>query len=159
MDDSKRIRRILIGTDGSPGATAAAEEGVRLAQIMRAQVIFAAVAAPPAAVLGDPYYQQALTEHLGTMRAALAEATPFAEERRVPYETELLEGSAAQELLELARSRDVDLIVVGSRGLGPVKGILVGSVSTAIAHHADRPVLVVRPASKPATSLRSRMAV
>jgi nucleotide-binding universal stress UspA family protein len=159
MEDSKRIGRILIGTDGSPGAAVAVEEGVRLAQILRKQVIFAAVAAPPPAVLGDPYYQQALTEHLGTMRAALAEATPFADERRVLYETELLEGSAAPELLDLARSRDVDLIVVGSRGLGTVKGILLGSVSTAIVHHADRPVLVVRPASKPAASLRSRMAV
>jgi len=91
MEDSKRIGRILIGTDGSPGAAVAVEEGVRLAQIMRAQVIFAAVATPPPAVLGDPYYQHSLTEHLGTMRSALAQATPFGDERRVPYETELLD--------------------------------------------------------------------
>ena len=79
------------------------------------------------------------------MRKALATAIPFAEERRVPYETELLEGSPVEAVLELARSRNVDLIVVGSRGLGAVKGSLLGSVSSAIVHHADRPVLVARP--------------
>ena len=79
------------------------------------------------------------------MRAALAKSTPYAVERHVEYETELLEGSPAEVILDLARSRDVDLIVVGSRGLGPAKGALLGSVSSEIVQKADRPVLVARP--------------
>ena len=78
------------------------------------------------------------------MRAALAKAIPYAEERRVTYQTESLEGAAGKALLKLARTRDVDLIV-GSRRLGTVTGALLGSVSSAIVHHADRPVLVARP--------------
>jgi nucleotide-binding universal stress UspA family protein len=137
--------RILIATDGSPGSLAAVEEGVRLAKLLGGEVIFTAVAHPPLPILGDPYYQRALSENLGAMRAALATAIPFAEERRVPYETELLEGSPVKAVLELAHSRNVDLIVVGSRGLGAVKGTLLGSVSSAIVHQADCPVLVARP--------------
>jgi len=159
MKDPDSIDRILIATDGSPGSLAAVEEGVRLAQRLGADVTFVAVAQPPLPVLGDPYYQRALSENLGTMRAALAKAIPYAEERRVTYETELLEGSPAKAVLELARSRDVDLIVVGSRGLGAVKGALLGSVSSAIVHHADRPVLVARPIERGANSRLSRIAL
>lgn len=151
--------RILIATDGSPGSLAAVEEGVRLAKLLGAEVIFTAVAHSPLPILGDPYYQRALTEKLGAMRSALATAVPFAEERRVPYETELLEGSPVKMILELARSRNVDLIVVGSRGLGAVKGSLLGSVSSAIVHHADRPVLVARPVATEEATPLARMFV
>jgi len=60
----------------------------------------------------------------------------------VEAETEVLEGDPAGRILELARLRDVDLIVVGSRGLGPVAGALLGSVSREVVQRADRPVLV-----------------
>lgn len=96
-------------------------------------------------MLSHPYHQRALSKNLEAMRAALATSTPYAVERQVEYETELLEGSPAEVILDLARSRDVDLIVVGSRGLGPAKGSLLGSVSSEIVQKADRPVLVARP--------------
>jgi nucleotide-binding universal stress UspA family protein len=60
----------------------------------------------------------------------------------VEAETELLEGDPATRILELARERDVDLIVVGSRGLGTIASTLLGSVSSRVVHRADRPVLV-----------------
>jgi nucleotide-binding universal stress UspA family protein len=159
VDDSDRIDRILIATDGSPGSLVAAEEGVRLAKELGAGVTFVAVAHAPLPVLGDPYYQRALSENLGAMRTALAKTTPYAEERHVTYDTELLEGSPAEAVLEIARNRDVDLIVVGSRGLGAVKGALLGSVSSEIVHHADRPVLVARSIEHARLGRLSRFAI
>ena len=94
-------RHVLIATDGSPGAQAAVEEGVRIAKQTGADVIFLAVAHPPLSVLGEPFYQCLLTAHLSGMRKALAKATPSADERHVPYETELMEGSPAQLILDL----------------------------------------------------------
>lgn len=145
MKGSQRSNRLLIATDGSPASLAAAEEGVRLAKLLGAGVTFVGVANAPLPVLGDPYYQRALSKNLGAMRAALAKSTPYAVERHVEYETELFEGSPAEVVLDLAQSRDVDLIVVGSRGLGAAKGTLLGSVSSEIVQKADRPVLVARP--------------
>jgi len=159
VEDSGSIDRILIATDGSPGSLVAAEEGVRLAKILGSEVTFVAVADAPLPILGDPYYQRAVTENLGHMRTALAKATPYAEERRVTYETELLEGSPAEAVLGLARSRDADLIVVGSRGLGTIKSALLGSVSSTIVHHADRPVLVARPRPVRAKTRLSRIGI
>jgi nucleotide-binding universal stress UspA family protein len=159
MENFDRIDRILVATDGSPGSMAAAEEGVRLAKALGAGVTFVAVAHAPLPLLGDPYYQRALSQNLAVMRTALAKATPYAEERHVQSETELLEGSPAPAILELARRREVDLIVVGSRGLGAVKGALLGSVSSEIIHHADRPVLVARSIDRQRKGRSSRIAV
>jgi nucleotide-binding universal stress UspA family protein len=159
MENLDKIDRILIATDGSPGSMAAVEEGVRLAKALGAGVTFVAVAHAPLPLLGDPYYQQALIENLAVMRTALATAIPYAEERHVQSETELLEGTPAKAILELARSRDVDLIVVGSRGLGAVKGALLSSVSSEIVHHADRPVLVAQSIDQQGKRRSSRIAV
>jgi nucleotide-binding universal stress UspA family protein len=54
-------------------------------------------------------------------------------------------GSTANVLLEA--SKGADLLVVGSRGLGGFTGLLLGSVSSKMAHHASCPVVIVRPAA------------
>ncbi|MGI8712996.1 MAG: universal stress protein [Solirubrobacteraceae bacterium] len=52
-------------------------------------------------------------------------------------------GDIAAAILGLAAELDVDLVVLGTRGLGGVKSLMLGSVSHAVLHHADRAVLVV----------------
>ena len=57
---------------------------------------------------------------------------------------ELLEGPAAEAILAVAATRKCELIVMGSRGMGSLEGMVFGSVSTKISHHAPCPVMVVR---------------
>ena len=52
-------------------------------------------------------------------------------------------GRAWRNILRFAREHDVDAIVIGRRGLGGAERALIGSVSAAVVHHADRPVLVL----------------
>jgi nucleotide-binding universal stress UspA family protein len=137
------MKTILIATDGSPGARAAVERGLDLAEDTGAEVVFLAVRRPPVPVFGDPYWQQSITNELARLRPALNDATAEAEARGIDADYDLLEGDAAEEILRLARSRDVDLIVLGSRGLGTVSSAILGSVSKRVLHEADRPVLVV----------------
>jgi nucleotide-binding universal stress UspA family protein len=140
-----KSNRILIATDGSAGAAVAVDQGVWLAKMLGAEAIFLAVVRSPLPLLGEPYYQRALTADLRKARTAIANATLAADERRVPYDTEVVEGSPSEAILEVARNRDVDMIVVGSRGRGAVTGAVLGSVSSDVVHRADRPVLVARP--------------
>jgi nucleotide-binding universal stress UspA family protein len=56
----------------------------------------------------------------------------------------LRRGPAIDEILDLAEELGAGLILVGSRGLGPVKSLLLGSVSEGVIHHATCPVLVAR---------------
>jgi nucleotide-binding universal stress UspA family protein len=53
-------------------------------------------------------------------------------------------GYAAREIVEDAKSRDVDVIIMGSRGRGDLAGLALGSTAHKVIHLADRPVLVVR---------------
>lgn len=53
-------------------------------------------------------------------------------------------GSVAKTLLRLADQNDAATIVLGSRGLTGLRSMLLGSVSQAVAHHSDRPTLIIR---------------
>jgi nucleotide-binding universal stress UspA family protein len=144
VTDMKRQKHIVIATDGSGGGRAAVDEGLALAQSMKACVTFVSVRPVPSPVLGHPYYERALAKELERSRAALAAGVGLADERGIPCAAETLEGDPAETIAALASERNADLIVVGSRGLGPFKSALLGSVSTEVVRRAGRPVFVVR---------------
>jgi nucleotide-binding universal stress UspA family protein len=135
-------REIVIATDGSDSAGHAVSAGCKLAGALGARAVLLYVR-PPIGALGEPYHQERLSKEMEHARAALDGAKGIAEFEGVESEEEILEGQPADEIVGLARARDALLIVVGSRGLGAVAGALIGSVSSAVLHRADRPVVVV----------------
>jgi len=144
------MKTILIATDGSTGARAAVDEGLELAEQTGEDVLFVAIRELPYPVFGDPYWQQSLSTELARLRPALKDAVAEAESRGIHADYDLLEGDPAERILDIARSRDVGLIVIGSRGLSAVASVILGSVSKRVLHDADRPVLVVNePAAVP----------
>lgn len=136
------MKEILVATDGSESSRHAVGQAIELAQSSGASLTVAYVRHSPLPILGQPFYQRSLSAELRLADEAVGQAAAGAEEVGVEAETEILEGDPADRILELARLRDVDLIVVGSRGLGPIAGTLLGSVSREVLHRADRPVLV-----------------
>jgi nucleotide-binding universal stress UspA family protein len=77
----------------------------------------------------------------------LEEAVALAAEHGIVATTALLRGDTVDEIVAFADSRDVDLIVVGSRGHGTLANALLGSVSRGVLRESRRPVLVVRGAA------------
>ena len=136
------MTEILVATDGSENADHAVEQAVELARASGAKLVVTHVRRAPLPVLGEPVYQRSLSRELRRAQESTTVAAAGAREAGLDVEVEILEGHAADRILELALLRDVDLIVVGSRGLGTVAGALLGSVSREVVHHADRPVLV-----------------
>jgi nucleotide-binding universal stress UspA family protein len=142
---SDDMKRIVIATDGSADAMRAVHEGVELAQALDAEVTFVSVRTPAHAMWGAPVYQAELETATQSARKAIDEAIAVAEEARVDADFEILDGPAADSIEVVAENRDADLIVVGSRGRGAVRGALFGSVSKALVTGLQRPVLVVKP--------------
>jgi nucleotide-binding universal stress UspA family protein len=136
------MKQILVATDGSENARYAVDQALELARACHAKLVVAYVRHAPLPVLGEPVYQRSLSRELRQAQEATTVAADLAHQAGIEAEVELLEGNAGGRILELARIRDVDLVVVGSRGLGTVAGALLGSVSREVVHHADRPVLV-----------------
>jgi nucleotide-binding universal stress UspA family protein len=136
------MKKILVATDGSGNSRHALGDALELAESTGAAVTILYVRHAPLLALGDPFYQRTLTAELRKANETLGVAAAVAHEMRVEAETEVLESDPADRILELARVRDVDLIVVGSRGLGLLTGALLGSVSSDVVRRADRPVLV-----------------
>ena len=62
----------------------------------------------------------------------------------VPYTLRVALGDPAQQIVELAAKLEIDLIVIGSRGLNKVSEMLLGSVSRKVTHDAHCPVMIVK---------------
>ena len=136
------MKQILVATDGSEHGRNALEEAIELAAAAGARLTIVYVRHAPTPVLGEPFYQRSLSADVHHANETVAIAAGLACAAGVEAESEVLAGDPAERIVELARLRDADLIVVGSRGLGTVAGALLGSVSRDVLHQADRPVLV-----------------
>lgn len=135
---------IVVGVDGSVGARAALRFALEEARLRGADVRAVAAWHLPASVYAGAYAtpDTALVEQ-GLETDARDAVTRTVDEiaRGTTVETVVREGQPATVLLDEAK--DADLLVVGSRGLGGFRGLLLGSVSQQCAHHASCPLVIV----------------
>jgi nucleotide-binding universal stress UspA family protein len=140
---------IVVGVDGSSSARAALAWAIAEARLRGARVVAVHVTARPwaAGVAAAPYsafvVEEAQEQIDAEAKALLAREVAAARGGAdVEVEQKLAAGSVAPALLE--ESVAADLLVLGSRGHGGFTGLLLGSVGQQCAHHASRPVVIVR---------------
>lgn len=148
------IKRILVPLDGSESADRALSEALRLAKIFDAELDFIYVANLNGAIGGYPL--PANSGFSGSVLKSVAAAGQTILDRaldRTPDEIKAkghcVSGVPAQVILHKAKELDADLIVMGSRGLGAIKGALLGSVSRFLLERAECPVMAVKAGSPP----------
>ena len=155
------FKKILVALDGSESSQRAAQAAVELAEKLKADLIVLHAISPPtsyyhstiASPTGmslpapsqheiDAYYAYARKVALGIV----GETESKAKKQGVHVKTEIPEAvsSVVETIINHAVNENADLIVVGTRGLGGFKKMLLGSVSSGIVSHAHCPVLVVR---------------
>jgi len=139
------FEKILVAVDGSEHGLRAAKFAGDLARQMKSKMVRIVVSFEPIPpYLGEPNMQTAINARLeeaqGILRAAEKEVGSIPGE----LHTELIEGSAAESILDVARTRESDVIVMGARGLGRIAAAVLGSVSQKVVAHAPCPVLIVR---------------
>jgi len=136
--------RVVVGVDGSQNADGALGWALDAGRARQA-VVEAVHAWQPAVVGGMPFTLPATaTEGLTAAAAALLDDAVGRQDTSglpAPVVRTLICGSPTSALLQAAR--DADLVVVGARGVGGLRGLVLGSVSHQVVHHATCPVVVV----------------
>lgn len=140
--DGDSVSTILVGTDGSTTARAATAVALDLAKASGDDVLFVTAWRELRGDFGIPLASLADLEREWA-QTTLAAATADAEAAGVSATTLSRHGTPAEQICKVAREREPRLIVVGSRGWGPVDGVLFGSVSSGVLRNAPCPVLVV----------------
>ena len=139
------FKRILLGVDGSDHALHAARTAAELARTMKSEILRIVVAYESIQpYLGEPNLQTVIDARLKEAQAVLQKAVDAVGDISAEIHTELIEGDAAEAILEVAATRGSDVIVMGSRGLGRLAGLVLGSTSQKVVSHAACPVLIVR---------------
>ena len=131
--------RVVVGVDGSPTSLEALDWAVREARLRRATL----------EVVHASFFRQVFLDSFpgakegerSILDAALAKAKALAPDINIVGRVG--DPPADQVLVEV--SKDADLLVVGSRGLGPLKEFSMGSVSHGCARHAQCPLVIIRP--------------
>lgn len=116
---------VVVGLDGTPAADAALEVALELAAARGADLVVLHCA------------EQPVVDRLVAARAAGRGVL-----------VRVVSGAGHPDDLLLAEARRAQLVVVGSRGRGDLAGLLLGSVSAALVHGADCPVVVVGPLAR-----------
>lgn len=134
--------QIVVGVDGSESSLTALEWAIVEAKLREAELTivttwsYPVMAGTPGDIVPEDSFKQ-VCERIQADALETASASGLTATGRV------VRGSAVTALLDAAQS--ADLLVVGSRGHGGFTGLLVGSVSNQLVHHAACPVLVIRP--------------
>ncbi len=143
MTDAPSPPLIVVGVDGSPEAAAALEVAIEEARlrhgVLHVTYAYPAMGSTLTGSTATDYYVQTEHEARQVLQRAAASA-PSTEGLDVEWLG--VPGNPSEVLIEA--SGGASLLVVGSRGLGGFRGLLMGSVSNQCVHHAHCPVLVVR---------------
>jgi nucleotide-binding universal stress UspA family protein len=136
---------IVVGFDGSGCGECALAAALDLAAELDDRVVVVFGYAPPGLWGGEIADHEEAIEELGEKVVAQAQAQAAAHGAEI--EVELIAKKAVDALLDAGQRHDARMIVVGSFGDPPLKGMILGSTPNKLLHLAERPVLVV-PADK-----------
>ncbi|WP_196593386.1 universal stress protein [Pectinatus sottacetonis] len=137
------IKTILVPVDGSEGSDKAVEFAIKLAQVYQAKIDFLYIAninqLAINACLSDAILDAVTKAGDAILDRALAKVP-----QGIKVEAFSETGSPSVTILEFAEENKNDMIAMGSRGLGVVKGVLLGSVSQYVVENAKCPVVIAK---------------
>jgi len=142
---------IMIAVDGSNESLQAVREALSLIERgLRAEIALVNVQEPASLLQLATQDSDAIAaaavdagEHLMSEAAALLDAAG------VGYSMEVVLGEPGAVLVDMAEQLNADMVIMGARGMGALKSVIVGSVSKAVITHCSKPVLVVRAPEAP----------
>lgn len=137
-------KRILAAVDGSSFSDAVLDRTIEYAKLVNAEVVFVHCHRKYPKLLGQPHRDHIISEIKDETEETVRPYLEKLEQAGVPYIERLLETPAGVKIAETAESEGCELIIMGSRGLSNLQGLIVGSVTHRVLHLANCSVLVVK---------------
>ena len=136
------LKKILVPLDGSTNSRKALDVAIYHAQQSEADIVGISVTPPGTTTFSyAPTYTK---QDVANAKKILNDAEKVAVKHSISFNQKILHGNASKEIVKFANNTKSDLIVMGGRGLGSVKEMLLGSVSHNVSHSSKIPILIVK---------------
>ena len=139
----QKIRKILVPLDGSKTSVKGLEEAIYLARQCGATITGISVVPLYTIKLGK-LLTALRNQSVREVKKVMAGAKKLCAQNGIVFSEKIIFGNEAWEITEFAEYKKFDLIVMGSRGLGPFKTSFLGSIANTVVHRSKIPVLVVK---------------
>lgn len=137
-------KKILLATDGSEHSKRAAENAIHIAQCSDGSAIEVVYVVDADRAKSDVLANWNSAEMNDFRKERMKEVERQAKEAGVSYEIKILHGEPGPAIVEYVNKNQVDIVVIGSRGLNGLQEFVLGSVSHKVAKRAKCPVLIVK---------------
>ena len=139
----KPIKKILVPIDGSKTSFKALNEAIYLARQCGATITGLCVIPVYTINLGR-LLTSLKNQSIKEAKKFMTDAKTISAQNGIVFNDKIIYGNEVWEITEFANYKKFDLIVIGSRGVGPLKEMFLGSVANAVVHKSKVPVLVVK---------------
>jgi nucleotide-binding universal stress UspA family protein len=136
-------KRILVAVDGSSFSEKVIQEAIEYARLLEAEVVFVYCHRKYPRLMKQPYRDHMISEIRDETDKIVKPYLDMLTNAGVSYVERLLETPAGVTIAETAEGERCDLIIMGSRGLSNLQGLIVGSTTNRVLHLAKCAVLVV----------------
>lgn len=137
-------KHILLAADGSENAIRAAKEAIKIAKISQGAIIDIVYVADFEKAKRDVLHATSPESLELERRRKVAPIEQLVKEANVPAKITILKGAPGPEIVRYANEENVDLVVIGSRGLNALQQMVLGSVSHKVMKRVTCPALIVK---------------
>ncbi|WP_419174314.1 universal stress protein [Desulfosediminicola sp.] len=137
-------RKIAAAIDGSDYSDKVLDKAIEYARLLDARILLIYCHRKFPKILGHPYRDHIISAIMDETNETVAPFVKKLTESKVPFEERFMEEPAGSMIPQIAECEQCELIIMGSRGLSNIEGLLIGSVTHKVLHIAHCPVLVVK---------------
>jgi len=138
--------KVLVPVYGSDNSHRALDAALLLSEKLGAKVtaIHVMEDIPVLHIQSEKLLRDLLDAYKKESQLILSKCSEIATRKGLSINTKLLQGNAGSAILDFCEKEKYDIIVMGSRGMGKFKELVLGSVSSKIVHHSSCPVMIIR---------------
>lgn len=137
-------QHILLAADGSQNSIRAAKETLKIAQINAETLVTIIFIIDMEKAKTDVLHSSSNESLYMERRRKLVPIEELFNEHQVRYKVEIIHGSPGPEIIKYANTQNVDLVVIGSRGLNSLQEMVLGSVSHKVMKRVQCPAMLVK---------------